>query len=261
MKKLSALSALALAAGGLLGTPAVAAEVSVAVAANFTAPMEKLAAKFTEESGHRLIVSYGATGKLYAQIKNGAPFEVLLSADQEHPKKLVAEKLAVSGSEWTYAIGKLALWSSKSNLIDSKGEVLKAGQFKHLAIANPKLAPYGVAAQEVLVRMGLWEKVQDSLVLGESITQAHQFVATGNAVLGFVAFSQIKKEGETPAGSFWLVPQSMYAPIRQSALLLARGRVNSAAKLFLEFLKSEKAKRIIEQSGYDLMENRGTEVR
>jgi molybdate transport system substrate-binding protein len=229
-----------------------AGEIQVAVAANFTAPMEKIAAAFSQETGHKAVVSSGATGKLYAQVKNGAPFEVFLSADQETVKKLLDEGQGVAGTQFTYAIGKLVLWSPGDKFVDPKGEVLGKGDFKHLAIANPKLAPYGVAAQEVLQKMNIWEKLEPRLVMGENIAQTYQFVETGNAELGFVAYSQAKKDGKKPSGSIWVVPQTMYSPLNQDAVLLQKGKDSVVAKKFLEFLKSKKAKTIIVDFGYEL---------
>lgn len=237
---------------GLLATPAAADEVRVAVAANFTAPLEKIAAEFARDTGHRLIVSSGSSGKLYAQIRNGAPFEAFLSADEETPARLEHEGLAVSGTRFTYAIGKLVLWSPKPGYVDSRGEVLKSGDFKHLAVANPKLAPYGRAAQELMEKKGLWQSAQPRLVMGENITQTYQFAATGNAELGLVALSQIRKAGGESQGSFWIVPQSLYSPIRQDAALLANGKGRTAAGQFLKYLKSAKATAIIQRFGYDL---------
>lgn len=229
-----------------------AAEVHVAAASNFTQPLEKLSAKFAQDTGHKVILSYGATGKISTQITNGAPFQVFLSADQEHPKKLIQSRKAVAGTESTYAIGKLVLWSPQLKDIGPRAEALKLGQFKHLSIANPKLAPYGQAAKETLEKMGLWEKFRSRVVLGENITQAYQFVSTGNAELGFIALSQIKQDGKNPEGSFWVVPQSRYSAIKQDVVLLEKGKDNPAAKQFLEFLKSDQAKKIIEKYGYEL---------
>lgn len=227
---------------------AMADDVRVAVAANFASPMEKIAASFTKESGHKVVSSSGSTGKFYAQIKEGAPFDVLLSADQEHPRKLSTENLALSESQFTYAIGKLVLWSAKEKFVDSKGEILKSGTFFHLSIANPKTAPYGAAAKEALEKKQLWKLLEPKLVYGESIAQAYQFVATGNADLGFVAYSQIK---EAKNGSYWFVPQELYSPLKQDAILLAAGKNKAAAKQFLEFLKGAKARAIIEEFGYE----------
>ena len=232
----------------LLAATAMADEVRVAVAANFAAPMEKIAAEFARDTGHKAVLSSGATGKFYAQIRNGAPFEVLLAADDETPARLERENLA--GSRFTYAIGRLALWSPKPGYVDPQGEVLKNSGFRHLAVANPKLAPYGRAAREVLEKMALWQPLQPRLVLGESIAQTWQFVASGNAELGFVALSQIKTGDGEPPGSFWIVPQTLHAPIRQDAALLAKGK--PAAEQLMKYLKSDKAKAIIRRYGYEL---------
>lgn len=228
-----------------------AEELSVAVATNFAVPMEKLATAFSQESGYRVVTSLGSTGRLYAQIKNGAPYEVFLSADQETPKKLLQEREIVPGSVFTYAIGRLVLWSLAENGVDPDGEVLKRGGFKHLAIANPKLAPYGRAAREVLVNTGLWQKSQSRLVVGESVAQAYQFVATSNAALGFVALSQVMQGGTFSKGSFWLVPRSLHSPLGQDAALLRKGKGKMGATRFLDFLKTEKAASIMKEYGYE----------
>jgi molybdate transport system substrate-binding protein len=237
-----------------LATANVAAgEANVAVAANFAGSAKKLAAEFERTSGHRLLLSAGSTGKFYAQIRNQAPFDVFLSADHETPKRLEHEGRVAPGSRITYAIGKLVLWSSKPAFVDSNGEVLRQRRFKRLAIANPKLAPYGAAAQQAMERIGVWSLVQDRLVLGENIAQALQFVASGNAELGFVALSQIQQGGSRVAGgSHWVVPQSLHDPIRQDAALLARAGGNPAARQFLEFLRSPSARERIRADGYDL---------
>ena len=226
-----------------------AAEISVAVAANFTAPMQQIAAAFEKETGHKVQAAYGATGKFYAQIKNGAPFEVLLSADDETPARLIKENAAQAGSQFTYAIGKLVLWSSKSAIVDGAGAVLKNGGFDHLAIANPKLAPYGAAAVEVMKGLGVYESIQPKIVTGESIAQTHQFISTGNALLGFVALSQVLKDGKMD-GSAWIVPAKLYAPIRQDAVILERGKGKPAAVALMQYLKSDKAKAVIQSFGY-----------
>lgn len=231
---------------------AAAAEVQVAVAANFAGPVKKIAEQFEQRSGHKLAISTGSTGKFYAQIVNGAPFELFLSADDETPLRMEKEKLAITGTRFTYAIGKLVLWSPVNGTVDDKGEVLRKAGFKRLAIANPRLAPYGAAAQQTMEKLGVWTAVQNKLVLGENIAQTLQFVATGNAELGFVAFSQIQDSGKAPSGSFWLPPQSLYDPIRQDAVLLARGQGNAAARQFLEFLRSQPAREMIRAYGYDL---------
>src|SRR5574337_1441237 len=226
----------------LAGAVAVqAAEVQVAVAANFAGPMERIAAGFGAATGHRLKVAVGSTGKFYSQIVAGAPFEVLLAADDERPTKLVDSGHAVAGTRFTYAIGKLVLWSPKPGFVDDRGAVLASGGFAHLAIANPKTAPYGAAAMQALQARGLSEALAPKLVTAESIGQAFQFVATGNAELGFVALSQVAAPGRPADGSSWLVPQNLYREIRQDAVLLKPGVDNPAAKALLEYLKSPPA--------------------
>jgi molybdate transport system substrate-binding protein len=229
-----------------------AGQVEVAVAANFTVPMQIIASAFERDTGHKALLAFGSTGKLYAQIRNGAPFQVFLSADDQTPAKLEQEGLAVSGTRFTYAVGRLALWSAKSGMVDDKGEVLNKGVYAHLAIANPKLAPYGTAAIEVLRQLGLFKSLQPKFVLGENISQTWQFVASGNADLGFVALSQVLKDGQLRGGSAWIVPGNLHAPIRQDAVLLVKGRNNAAAKALLAYLKSDKAKAIIRNFGYDI---------
>jgi molybdate transport system substrate-binding protein len=242
----------ALAAALLLSFAAHAGEVQVAVAANFAAPMEKIAAGFAADTGHKAVVATGSTGKFYTQIKNGAPFEVLLAADDETPKKLEADGLAVAGSSRTYAIGKLALYSTRPGYVDAQGEVLKKGSFQHLALANPKLAPYGAAAMQTLKALGLEQALAPRIVQGENIAQAWQFVATGSAELGFVALSQISNPAQPAAGSWWIVPASLYTPIRQDAVLLKKGEGQAAAAALLEYLKSDKARALIRSFGYEL---------
>jgi molybdate transport system substrate-binding protein len=193
----------------------------------------------------------GATGKFYAQIKNGAPFDVLLAADDETPARLEKEGAAVAGSRFTYATGKLVLWSARPELVDSKGEVLKKGGFTHLAIANPKLAPYGTAAIETLKALGLLEAMQPKFVQAENIAQAYQFVATGNTQLGFVAMSQVYEDGKLKSGSAWVVPAGLHSPIRQDAVLLENGKGKSAADALMRFLKSDQARQIIRRYGYE----------
>lgn len=234
-----------------LGT-AHADEVQVAVAANFTAPIQAIAADFEKDTGHKLVAAYGATGQFYTQIKNGAPFEVFLSADDTTAQKLESEGATVKGSRFTYAVGTLALWSAKRRLWDAKGDVLKKNQFKHLSIANPKTAPYGLAATQVLAREGLTDKVKDKLVEGQNITQAYQFVSTGNAELGFVALSQIYKDGKVTGGSAWIVPASLHDPIKQDAVILNKGKDSAAAKALVDYLKGPKAAAVIKSYGYEL---------
>jgi len=235
-----------------IASTASADQVQVAVAANFSAPMQAIATAFEKDTGHKALLSFGSTGKFYAQIKNGAPFQILLSADDETPAKLERDGLAVPGTRFTYAIGKLALWSAKEGVVDSKGEVLKLGNYAYLAIANPKLAPYGAAAIETLKNLGVLEAVQSKFVQGENIAQTYQFVASGNAELGFVALSQITKDGKLIKGSAWIVPGNLHAPIRQDAVILANGKGNAAAGALMSFLKSDKAKVIIRAYGYDI---------
>lgn len=236
----------------LLTTGALADEVQVAVAANFTAPMQKIAAAFEKDTGHKAQLAFGATGKFYAQIKNGAPFEVFLAADDSTPEKLEQEGAGVANTRFTYATGKLVLWSSKPGFVDDQGAVLKKGEFKHLAIANPKLAPYGAAAIETLTALKLLEAIEPKFVQGENIAQTYQFVATDNAELGFVALSQVMKDGKISEGSAWIVPSSLHQPIRQDAVLLENGKGKPAAAALLEYLKSDKSKAVIQSFGYDL---------
>ena len=235
-----------------LAAVARAGEVQVAVAANFAAPFAKIGERFTAATGHELKVSSGATGKFYSQIVHGAPFEVLLSADDQTPRKLVAAGHGIAGTAFTYALGRLALWSAQPGLVDAQGAVLASGKVKHVAIANPKVAPYGAAAMEVIRARGLADALAPKLVTGESIAQTFQFVATGNAELGFVALSQMAVPGKPASGSYWLVPPSLYPEIRQDAVLLKAGERNPAARALLEFLKGEPAKAVIREFGYGL---------
>lgn len=234
-----------------------AGEVTVAVAANFTAPMQKIAQAFEQDTGHKAKLAFGSTGKFYAQIKNGAPFAVLLAADDETPERLEKEGLALAGTRFTYATGRLALWSKQPHLVDDQGDVLRSHKLESMgvlkiAIADPKLAPYGAAAMEVIQRLGLQATVIPKLVQGESIGQAYQFVSTENAQLGFVALSQISFDGRITQGSAWVVPQSMHTPLKQDAVLLNSGKGNPAAIAMLNYLQGDKAKSIIRQYGYAL---------
>lgn len=233
------------------GRPAKAAEVAVAVAANFTAPLEKIATAFEKASGHHLVISSGSSGKLYAQISGGAPFAAMLSADAERPARLEKEGAAVAGTRFTYAIGKLVLWSMEPGLVDPAGAVLGSSRFRHLAIPDPETAPYGAAARQVLQGLDLWQMLAPRLVQGEDIGQTYQFVATGNAELGFVALSQVRAAGKLQ-GSLWIVPAERYRPIEQQAVLLARGKDSPAARAFLGFLRSAPARALIEEFGYGL---------
>lgn len=227
-------------------------EVQVAVAANFAAPMKQIAADFEKDTGHKVLASFGSTGKFYTQIKSGAPFEVLLAADDETPARLEKEGDGMAASRFTYAVGRLVLWSRQPGRVDAQGEVLKKGDFQHVALPNPKLAPYGAAALELLKALGVLDAVQSKFVVAENLTQVQQFVATGNAELGFVALSQVLKEGKIAEGSGWIVPQSYHTPIRQDAVLLAKGKNKPAAAALLAYLKGDKAKAVIRGYGYDL---------
>lgn len=226
---------------------AAADEVRVAVATNFVGAMEALVERFEEASGHTVLVSSGSTGGHYAQIRNGAPFEAFFAADTERPRLLEAEGLAVPDSRFLYAVGRVALWSTRANYVDDDGKILETGDFRHLAIANPELAPYGAAARDVLTARGLWDRLQPRLVNGQDIGQAYSFVQTGNAELGFVAWAQLKQPDREIAGSYWLVPESLHRPIEQEAVLL---RDVPAARALVEFIKSAEAREIIRSYGY-----------
>lgn len=230
----------------------MAGEVSVAVASNFTAPMKIIAQAFERETGHKAILSFGATGQFYAQIKNGAPFAVLLAADDETPARLEREGVAVTGTRFTYATGQVVLWSKKADLVDAQGEILKTEKFDKLALANPKLAPYGAAAMQVLEKLNLTKQLGPKLVEASNIGQTFQFVSSGNAALGFVALSQVFENGKLKEGSGWVVPSNLYSPIKQDAVLLTSGKANVAAQALLQYLRSDKAKAIIVSFGYDL---------
>ena len=233
-------------------SPLHAGEVSVAVAANFAAPMQTIAQAFERDTGHQARLALGSTGKFYAQIKNGAPFAVLLAADDDTPARLEKEGLAIAGTRLTYATGRLALWSKRPGVVDDQGAVLRHGRLDKLAVADPKLAPYGAAAHEVMRQLGVGTLWQHKLVQGESIGQAFQFVNTENAPLGFVALSQIWFDGRVTEGSAWVVPANLHHPLRQDAVLLRAGQDNPAAKALLRYLQSDTAKAIIQRHGYAL---------
>ena len=236
----------------LSGQFAYADEIHVAVAANFTTPMQIISVLFERDTGHKLTLSFGATGKFYAQIVNGAPFDVFLAADDETPAKLEKEGYGLVGSRFTYAVGKLMLWSANPTLVDAKGDVLKKGNFKHLALANPKIASYGTAAVEAMTKMGVLGDVQSRIVQGENISQTYQFISTGNAELGFVALSQISKDGKIESGSAWAVPGNLYNPILQDAVVLSKGKDKPAALALMAYLKGAKALGVIQSFGYGL---------
>ncbi|WP_116473560.1 molybdate ABC transporter substrate-binding protein [Zobellella maritima] len=235
--------------GCLLGctTPLAADELRVAVATNFIEVMKQLATDFEQQSGHRVLLSSGATGKLYAQIKNEAPFALFFAADEQRPQLLEQEGIAVPGSRFTYALGKLVLWSPDNGYIDDTQSVLKEQPFRFLSIANPATAPYGRAAREVLEKLGLWDGLQGRMVRGENIGQAYQYVYSRNAQLGFVAKAQVYRDGEFSDGSYWQVPDDFYSPIVQQAVLL---QDTAAARALLEYVRSPDAIAVIESYGY-----------
>ena len=237
---------------GVMSSSAQAAEVSVATASNFVAPLAQVAVLFQKESGHTLKVSSAASGKLYAQIKGGARFDVFLSADEELPKQLLQEGLAVGGSRFVYATGRLVLWSAQPGLVDEKASVLNKGNFSTLAIANPVNSPYGVAAKETLTKLTMWNSIQRKLDKGDDLAQTYQLAASERDDLAFIALSQVMRDGKISQGSWWLVPPEMHKPIRQSAVLLSGAKDKEAAKVFLEFLKGEKARAVMRGFGYDL---------
>lgn len=243
------LAATTLAASG----GAQADSANIAVAANFSAPAQALAAVLEKTTGHQARLSFGATGAFYAQIKNGAPFDVFLAADEARPQRLEAEGDAVRGTRFTYAMGQLALWSARPGLVDDAGTVLKArGAFNKLALANPRNAPYGAAAMQTLTRLGVLPALQTKLVTGESIGQTYQFVASGNAELGFVALSQVVEGDRRKPGSLWVVPSNLHDPIRQDAVLLQRGARNPAAVAWLELLRAPRTRDLLRSYGYQL---------
>jgi molybdate transport system substrate-binding protein len=223
------------------------ADLNVAVASNFAPTLEVIAARFEDRTGLTVTLSPGSTGKHYAQIVHGAPFDLFLAADADRPQRLEAEGLAVSGSRFTYAIGQLVLWSPDPDVVDELGAVLATGEFRYLALANPDLAPYGSAAREVLAALGLWSALESRMVRGENVTQAFQFVRSGNAQLGFVALSQLRQGGSEFGGSRWRIPRALYRPIDQQAVLL---RESSAGRAFLAFMRSEEALQLITEYGY-----------
>lgn len=227
--------------------PALASDVPVAVAANFTVPAKELATIFHAKTGDTLVLSFGSSGQFYTQIKQGAPFEVFLSADAARPKKAVAEGLGVPGTVFTYAVGKLVLWSADPKLVDADGMVLHDGNFTHIANADPGAAPYGAAGVQTMKALEVYDELAPKIVTGQNITQTYEFVASGNAELGFVALSQVVKSKK---GSEWIVPQTLYSPILQDAVLLKTGANDPGAKAFLAFLKSPAALKVIRSYGY-----------
>ena len=231
--------------------PARAGEVTSAVAANFLPAFRSIASGFEHATGHRVTTIAGSSGRFYGQIRNGAPFDVFFSADQERPRRLEGEGFAVKGSRFTYAIGRLVLWSPDPELV--RGEAtLRTEPFRHLALANPQVAPYGAAAQQVLTRLGLWERLRPSIVRGESLGQTMAFITSGNAELGFVALSQVVDPAQPAGGGGWQIPLALYDPIAQDAVLLRQGQANPAARALLAYVRSADAREVIERFGYGL---------
>ena len=236
----------------LFGQASWSATVLVAVAANFSKPMTEIVSQFEKATGHSAKLSFGSSGKFVSQLENGGPFEVLLSADEKGPEKLEQAGLTVPNSRFVYALGKLVLWSATPNFVDDKGKILMTSNFKHLALADPKVAPYGAAAIDVLKKMKLFEKLQPLFVQGENIAQTYQFISTANAELGFLALSQVIENGKIVGGSSWIIPDNLHAPIRQSAVIMKKGAENPAARALIDYLKSIPALAIIKKYGYDL---------
>jgi len=235
----------------LYAAPASAGEVRVALSSDFVAPMERIAAMFRKESGHTVTVTPDASGKLYAQIRKGAAFDVFLSADEELPKRLLQQGAAVGGSRFVYATGRLVLWSAQPDLVDDKGLVLNKGVFDKLAMPNPRHSPYGDAAQQTLTKLTMWNAMQRKLDKRDDVTEAYKLAATERAELSFIALSQVMRDGKMNTGSWWLVPETMHEPIRQSAVLLSGAQDVQAARDFLAFLKSDKARAVMRGYGYE----------
>ena len=236
----------------LFGQASWSATVLVAVAANFSKPMTEIVSQFEKATGHSAKLSFGSSGKFVSQLENGGPFEVLLSADEKGPEKLEQAGLTAPNTRFVYALGKLILWSATPNFVDDEGKILMTSNFKHLALADPKVAPYGAAAIDVLKKMKLLEKLQPLFVQGENIAQTYQFISTANAELGFLALSQVIESGKIVGGSSWIIPDNLHAPIRQSAVIMKKGAENPAARALIDYLKSIPALAIIKKYGYDL---------
>ena len=232
---------------GLL--PGEAAEVHLAVASNFAPPMKALVERFEKNTGHQVLLSFGSTGKQYAQILHGAPYDAFFAADVKRPKELERQQLAVPSTRFTYAIGRLVLWSAMPDMVDASGRVLQTDTFRHLAIANPDLAPYGAAAREVLQSLSVWAKLEPQIVRGENVGQAFHFTRSGNAELGFVGLSQLTHLAGDARGSRWVVPEQLYQPIEQQVVLLTE---NHAAITFLRFIRSDEALQLIRNYGYNI---------
>jgi len=231
---------------------ALADEVKAAVAANFTAAIKRLTPIFEQQTGHKLLASFGATGQLYAQINNGAPFDVFLAADDQAPQQLIKSGAAIANSHFIYATGRLALWSSTPGYVDAEGKILNSDKFVKIAIANPKTAPYGQAATDTLSALGLLDKLSPKFVIGENIAQTQQFVSTGNVELGFIALAQVKGLPASDNGSYWLVPATLHKPIEQGAVVLSSSKNSAGASAFLAFLKSPEAGAVIRELGYEV---------
>ncbi len=227
--------------------PLHAGELTVAVASNFIQPMEQLARAFEQHSGHQLTIASGSTGRHYAQIRNGAPFDAFFAADERRPRLLEENGLAVEGSRFTYAIGRLVLWSPRPGYVDAQGDILRRGDFRFLALANPRLAPYGRAAEEVLRARGLRDRLAGRLVRGENIAQAFQFVSSGNAELGFVALSQLAQGRDDIEGSHWMVPQELHEPVVQQAVIVED---SAASRALMQFVRGDEGRSIIGRAGY-----------
>jgi molybdate transport system substrate-binding protein len=233
--------------------PAFGGELHVAVAANFSGPLQKLAPLYQQHDGTQLVISPGSSGQLYTQIKQGAPFDVFLSADVDKPQQLERDGLAVLGSRFVYAIGTLVLWSPQPGVVDDAGKVLRKGKYRFISVANPQTAPYGTAAQQVLTKLGLWDSLNQGkkIVIGENITQTWQFASTGNVDMGFVALSQVLGDDGKIAGSSWQPPQNLYDPIEQAAVTLTGSRQAAPAQDFLYWLRTDPAAlAVIHAAGY-----------
>jgi molybdate transport system substrate-binding protein len=237
-----------IAAAVLIRVPSRGEEIRVAVAGNFRDAMTVVADRFESNTPHRVTLSFGSTGKHYAQIMNGAPFDAFFAADVRHPEQLEQEGLAIAGSRFTYAVGKLVLWSPEERTVDPEGRILERGEFRHLAMANASLAPYGWAALEVLEARGLWDRLRGRVVRGENISQTFHFVKSGNAELGFVAFAQVSRPDTPAGGSMWVVPQALYTPIVQQAVLL---KESAPARAFMSFVRKVETRTLIESFGYE----------
>ncbi len=237
---------------GVASSLVYAVELNIAVESSFAVPMERIVAHYQKASGNSVKVNLDSSAKFYAQIKNGAAFDILISADESMPKRLVQEGLATGGSRFVFATERLVLWSALPDFVDAKGAVLNKGSFNKLAIADPKLSSYGLASKETLEKLVMWNSIQEKLVKGENITRAFQLAATENADLAFIGLSQIMREGQITEGSWWVVPPEVHGPVRQSAVMLSSSKNVADAKAFLDFLKSKKVEMIIHNFGYEL---------